>query len=105
MNQLLSFVSTLKYIGYIFIAILILLLMVLIHELGHYVAGKMLKFDIVEFSIGFGPKILQKKKKNGELVTLRAFPLGGYCAFDGETDEGTNSPGAYHKQAPWKRLM
>lgn len=104
-STLLSVSSVFTFIGYIAIAILILLLMVLIHELGHYVAGKMLKFDIVEFSIGFGPKIFQKKKKNGELVTLRAFPLGGYCAFDGETDEGTNSPGAYHKQAPWKRLI
>ena len=62
MSLLLSFSSTLSYIGYIFIAVLVLLLMVLIHELGHYVAGKILKFKINEFSVGFGPKILQKKK-------------------------------------------
>ena len=61
MFNLLSIVPILKYVGYIFIAVLVLLFMVLIHELGHYVAGKILKFKINEFSVGFGPKILQKK--------------------------------------------
>ena len=105
MNQLLSFVSTLKYIGYIFIAILILLLMVLIHELGHYIAGKILKFKINEFSVGFGPKLLQKTKKNGEKISLRLFPLGGYCAFEGENEDGTDNPQAFNNQKPWKRLI
>ena len=104
-SNLLSAATVFTYIGYIVIAILILLFMVLIHELGHYIAGKILKFTIVEFSIGFGPKLFQKKKKNGELITLRLFPLGGYCAFDGETDDGSENPGAYFKQKPWKRLI
>lgn len=105
MSQLLSFSSAMQYFGYIVIAILVLLLMVLIHEFGHYTAGKMLKFKINEFSVGFGPKILQKKKKNGELFTLRALPLGGYCAFDGETDGEANSPQAFNNQKPWKRII
>lgn len=105
MSNLLSVSSTFKYIGYLVVAVLILLLMVLIHELGHYVAGKILKFKINEFSVGFGPKILQKKKKNGELISLRAFPLGGYCAFEGENEDGSSSPEAFHNQKPWKRLI
>lgn len=105
MSQLLSFASTLKYIGYIFIAILVLLLMVLIHELGHYIAGKILKFKINEFSVGFGPKLLQKTKKNGEKISLRLFPLGGYCAFEGENEDGTDNPEAFNNQKPWKRLI
>ena len=105
MNQLLSFVSSLKFIGYIFIAILVLLLMVLIHELGHYIAGKILKFKINEFSVGFGPKLLQKTKKNGEKISLRLFPLGGYCAFEGENEDGTDNPQAFNNQKPWKRLI
>ena len=73
---------------YILIAVAVLLLMVVIHEFGHYIAGKILKFKINEFSIGFGPKILQRKnKKTGELFSLRLIPLGGYCAFEGETDD------------------
>ena len=107
MSNLLSVSSVFQYIGYIVIAIFVLLFMVLIHELGHYVAGKILKFKINEFSVGFGPKILQKKKKNGELVSLRAFPLGGYCAFDGEDADadGKQNPTAFNNQKPWKRLI
>ncbi len=72
---------------YIIVAILILLLMITIHEFGHYLAGKILGFKIDEFSIGFGPKLFSKKKKNGEVFSIRLLPLGGYCAFAGETDE------------------
>lgn len=104
-STLLSLTSILKYSGYILIAIVVLLFMVLIHELGHYVAGKILKFKINEFSVGFGPKIFQRKRKNGELFSLRAIPLGGYCAFDGETEDGKENPEAFHNQKPWKRLI
>ena len=71
---------------YIILSILILLLMVTIHEFGHYIAGRILGFKINEFSIGFGPAILQRTNKRGEKISLRIFPLGGYCAFEGETD-------------------
>ena len=75
---------------YLVLAIVVLLLMVLIHEFGHYVIGRMLGFKINEFSIGFGKAIFQKKNKRGELISLRIFPLGGYCAFAGE-DDGDDS--------------
>ena len=104
MNYLLSVGSVLSYVWYILVAILALLLMVMIHEFGHYIAGKMLGFKINEFSVGFGPKIFHRKKKNGEVFSLRTIPLGGYCAFDGE-DENSNSPTAFNNQKPWKRLI
>lgn len=104
MNYLLSIGSSLSFIWYILVAIFALLLMVMIHEFGHYISGKILGFKINEFSVGFGPKILQKKKKDGEVFSLRAIPLGGYCAFDGE-DENSNSPTAFNNQKPWKRLI
>lgn len=69
------------------VAILVLLTMITIHELGHYLSGKILGFKINEFSIGFGPKLFSKKsKKSGELFSVRAIPLGGYCAFAGEDE-------------------
>lgn len=75
-----------KYFLYILIAVVILLAMIVIHELGHYVAGKIFKFKINEFSVGFGPKIFSKKnKKTGEVFSLRLVPLGGYCAFEDES--------------------
>ncbi len=92
MTNLLTFVSVLKSIGGVALAIGILLAMVTIHEFGHYVAGKILGFRINEFSVGFGPAILKKRsKKTGELFALRVIPLGGFCAFDGE-DEIDEAP-------------
>lgn len=75
---------------YVLLAIVILLFMVMVHELGHYIAGKILKFKITEFSIGFGKAIFSHtSKKTGEKFSLRIFPLGGYCSFYGEDDDGT----------------
>lgn len=104
MSSLLSISTVFTYILYIIIALAVLLFLVMVHEFGHYVAGRVLGFKIEEFSIGFGPKIFQKKKKNGELFSLRAVPLGGYCAFDGE-DLDSKSPTAFNNQKPWKRLI
>ena len=94
-------------VAYILLAVVILLFMVLIHEFGHYVAGKILKFKITEFSIGFGfPIFSHKSKKTGEKFSLRIFPLGGYCSFEGEDDEGNStSPTAFNNQKPWKRII
>ncbi|MDD3232484.1 MAG: M50 family metallopeptidase [Clostridia bacterium] len=69
---------------YIILAIILLMLMITIHELGHYIAGKLLKFRINEFSVGFGKVLWQKVNERGEKVSLRLLPLGGYCAFYGE---------------------
>lgn len=85
--NLLSIGSVFKTILDIIIAIAILLLMVLIHELGHYIVGRILGFKIEEFSVGFGKAIFSKYNKRGEKISLRIFPLGGYCAFAGENDE------------------
>ena len=104
MNLLCSIGSTMTYIGYILLAIFVLLFMIMIHEFGHYIAGKLLHFKINEFSIGFGKAIFSKTLKSGEKFSLRWIPLGGYCAFDGE-DEDKDNPDAFNSQAPWKRLI
>ena len=81
------------YIGFILLSIIILLVMVLIHELGHYTAAKILGFTVDEFSVGFGPKLISRVRKNGERFSLRALPLGGFCAFYGEeVEEDTPKP-------------
>ena len=92
------------YFLYIILALIILLLMVTIHEFGHYTAGKLLGFKINEFSIGFGKALFSKKKKSGEIFSIRLVPLGGYCAFEGE-EEDSDNPQAFMKQKPWKRLI
>ncbi len=85
-----------KYIGFIIVAILALMLMIVIHESGHYLAGKMLGFRIDEFSIGFGPAIFKRKnKKNGEIFSIRPIPVGGFCAFHGEDEEAGEKENPY----------
>ena len=81
-----------EYFGYIVLSLVVLLFMVLIHELGHYTAAKILGFTVEEFSVGFGPKIFGKRRKNGELFSVRLLPLGGYCAFLGESDDEDENP-------------
>ena len=93
------------YILYLLLALLILLVMVTIHEFGHYIAGKLLHFKINEFSIGFGKSLYSHtSKKSGEVFSIRLIPLGGYCAFEGEDGE-KDTKGAFMTMAPWKRLI
>lgn len=89
----------------VLLAIVILLVMICVHEFGHYIAGKALKFRINEFAIGFGPKIFKRKsKRTGETFSVRVFPLGGFCAFDGEDGE-PDHPDSFNNKAPWKRII
>ncbi len=89
----------------VLLAILILLVMITVHEFGHYLAGKALRFKINEFAIGFGPKLYRRtSKKSGEAFSIRLLPLGGFCAFEGEEEEGLN-PDSFNKKAPWKRII
>lgn len=111
------------YIGYVIVALLALMLMIVVHELGHYTAGRLLGFKIDEFAIGFGPAIFKRKiKKTGVLFTIRPFPIGGFCSFHGEDEDGAlldekgekvkdengktvKDPDAFNNQKPWKRLI
>jgi len=102
---LLSVSSVMSTIGSVALAILILLVMITVHEFGHYLAGKALKFKINEFAIGFGPKIFKhKSKKSEELFSIRLLPLGGFCAFEGEDGE-EESKDSFTSKAPWKRII
>ncbi|MBP3581625.1 MAG: RIP metalloprotease RseP [Clostridia bacterium] len=95
---------------YILLALVILLVMITVHEFGHYIAGKILGFKINEFAIGFGPALFKRKKKDGEIFSIRALPLGGFCAFEGEDEEGKGedgkpNPEAFNNKPGWKRLI
>ncbi len=90
---------------YILLALIVLLVLITVHEFGHYCAGKIFGFKINEFSVGFGPKLYQRTKKDGEKFSIRALPLGGYCAFEGEDEDGKDRPGAFNTMPGWKRLI
>ena len=55
--------------------------LIVIHELGHFSMAKLFNVYCQEFSIGFGPALLHKRKKGKETsFSIRAVPLGGYVS-------------------------
>ncbi|MBR4236084.1 MAG: site-2 protease family protein [Clostridia bacterium] len=98
---------------YIILAILMLCVIITSHEFGHYFAGRRLGIAITEFAIGMGPAIYKKEKQvkikgTNETETikysLRAIPVGGFCAFVGE-DDNSDNPRAMNNMPPWKRII
>lgn len=70
---------------YILLFIVCLSILIMIHELGHLAAAKAFKVYCFEYSIGFGPKLFSRKRKNGETYfSLRAIPFGGFVSMYGE---------------------
>lgn len=93
----------------VLIAILIVGILIIVHEAGHFWAARLTGIAVREFSVGFGPKLLGWKSKKHETVfTLRLIPMGGFCAFYGEDDvtgKHQSDPRAYNRQSVWKRMF
>lgn len=64
----------------------VFLVLVTIHELGHYAVGRYFGVGAEEFSIGFGPILLARSDRRGTRWSIRAFPLGGFVKFVGDAD-------------------
>ncbi|BAK99141.1 putative M50B family peptidase [Oscillibacter valericigenes Sjm18-20] len=90
-------------IVYILAAILMFGVLIALHELGHFLAAKACGVQVNEFSIGMGPALFSREK-GGTQYSLRAFPVGGYCAMEGE-DENSDNPRAINRQGYWKQLV
>ncbi len=89
---------------YIIIAVLVFGVLIATHELGHFATAKALGVKVNEFAVGMGPALFQKQR--GEtLYSLRALPIGGYCALEGEDDEGSEDPRSFGRAAPWKKMV
>lgn len=74
----------------ILVLILILGVLVFVHELGHFIAAKMIGVYVHEFAIGMGPKLFSFKRKNKNdptVYSVRLLPIGGFCAMAGENEE------------------
>lgn len=80
---------------------------VIAHELGHFLLAKANGITVVEFSIGMGPKLLHFDR-GGTEYSLRLLPIGGACMFEGENgleeEGGTLSEGAFPKAKVWARI-
>ncbi len=87
----------------IVVTVLIFLVLISLHEFGHFVAAKLSGVGVFEFSIGMGPEIFSWVKGDTQ-YSIRAFPIGGYCRLEGE-DEDTESKTAFANQKLWKRMI
>ena len=100
---------------YILLFIVCLSVLIMIHELGHLAMAKAFNVYCFEYSIGMGPALFRKKRKNGETYfALRAFPFGGFVSMYGEGDDEKNLPDgiehipeerALNKIKKWKRAI
>lgn len=85
------------------VAVLIFVILIIIHELGHFLAAKATGVKVNEFSVGFGPKLI--KKQIGETVySVNLIPLGGACVMEGESEDSSNSR-AFCNKGPFKRFI
>ncbi len=84
-------------------AILIFCVLIFVHEFGHFITAKLCGVKVNQFAIGMGPAIF-KKQKGETLYALRVFPIGGYCAMEGE-DEDSDDPRAFNKRPAWQRAI
>ncbi len=87
----------------ILVAILFFGLIIIFHELGHFLFAKLFKVQVNEFSIGMGPALI-KFKKGETKYSLRLLPIGGYVSMEGEDTE-SESDRAFYKQKAWKRFI
>ena len=87
----------------ILIAILFFELIIIIHEGGHFIAARLMKIKVNEFSIGMGPKLIQFKKGDTK-YTLRLILFGGYCAMEGESED-SDDENSFAKKKVWQRFF
>lgn len=96
----------------------VLIIVVFVHEMGHYLVGRWCGIGVKAFSIGFGPELAGFNDRSGTRWKLCAIPLGGYVKFVGDMN-ATSTPDptetekltqeerkvAFHTQAVWKRAL
>jgi regulator of sigma E protease len=88
----------LSYVGWVLVAIMIL---VFIHELGHFLFAKLFKMRVDRFSVGFPPNVLKRKVGDTEYV-IGATPLGGYVKIAGMVDESMDTDFQASEPQEWE---
>lgn len=87
----------------VIIGILLFGFVVFFHELGHFLMAKLSGIRVNEFAIGMGPRLFGFKKGETEYA-LRLFPIGGFCAMEGE-DEESSDERAFGNKPVWRRFL
>ena len=87
----------------ILIALLALSIIIIILEVGHFIVAKASGIKVLEFGLFMGPKLFSKTI-NGTVYSIRAIPIGGVVAMEGE-DENVISPTSYSSAKPYKKIL
>lgn len=91
-------------IWYILLTVLTISLLAFLHELGHYLTARRFGVTIKEFAVGMGPKLFSRRsEKTGIVYSVRALPIGGFVAMEGE-DEESEDENAFNKKPVWQRM-
>ena len=89
----------------ILVFILILSLLIIVHEFGHFIAARLNGVRVEQFSLGFGPQIFKKKAGDTE-YSISLIPLGGYVKMSGDSQaEYKKLDYEYFSKAPGKRFQ
>lgn len=100
--------------GPLFVACLVFLMgiVIVIHELGHYLAGRIYGVAVESFSLGFGKPLVERRDRLGTRWRINWIPLGGFVAFiDRQSLEEASKDGnapkgiAYDDLGPWKKIV
>ncbi len=83
---------TLASIAKIVLFVVVLSILVVLHEYGHFLIARLNNVRVLEFSVGMGPLLYgRRSKRSGTMYSLRALPIGGYCAMHGEDNKASQA--------------
>ncbi|HEX3011496.1 MAG TPA: RIP metalloprotease RseP [Syntrophomonadaceae bacterium] len=87
----------------VLVTIIVLSILILVHEWGHFIAARRVGIPVYEFSLGFGYRLLHYEK-NGVVYSLRIFPIGGFVQMAGEQPDDLNNPDGFNNRTPLEKM-
>ena len=87
--------------------ILMLGILVVAHEFGHFIVAKLCKMKVEEFAVGMGARVVQIAKKNETEYNIRALPIGGFVKISGMDADPNEAPvpGEFYSAPLWQRFL
>lgn len=87
----------------VILALVLFLFLIFPHELGHFMMARTVGVKVNEFAFGMGPAVWQKQGRE-TLYSIRIFPVGGFCAMEGENEESDHE-GAFNNKPWWAKIL